>query len=311
MSNYRKSAVKFYQHLLIMVSVIIPLYNKENSIVDTVQSVLSQTYRDFELIIVNDGSKDNSLKVVQNISDSRIIVLDKLNGGVSSARNAGIVSAKHEFLAFLDGDDIWHPKHLELLLTALKKFNGDDIGGVGSTFYKSNSKTFDLLKFEEHDSLVVTDYFKFMSSPLPRFNSSTLLVKKSKVLDTGLFNEGLKYGEDVEFWYRLFSKYRLVYNVTITTIYFVGAENRSADYVMPLYNRFHLFNYKNKSRSEKTYLDKLVALVLIDYYNQHAFSQVFIIFKMYFGRLFGVMHYLSELIKKKSNEKIMCISRCF
>src|SRR5687767_2996559 len=98
-----------------MITVIIPLYNKEKSILDTVYSVLNQTYKDFELLIINDGSKDNSLKVVQSISDPRVVIIDKPNGGVSSARNAGILNAKNEYLAFLDGDDIWHPEHLKIL----------------------------------------------------------------------------------------------------------------------------------------------------------------------------------------------------
>ena len=79
-----------------MISVVIPLYNKEKSITDTIRSVLDQTYKDFELIIVNDGSTDNSLNFVSLINDSRIVIIDKTNGGVSSARNKGIMSAKYE-----------------------------------------------------------------------------------------------------------------------------------------------------------------------------------------------------------------------
>jgi glycosyltransferase involved in cell wall biosynthesis len=283
-----------------MITVIIPLYNKEKSISDTVYSVLNQTYQDFELVIVNDGSKDNSLKVVQNISDSRIVIVDKPNGGVSSARNAGIMKAKNEYLAFLDGDDIWHPEHLKVLVTSLSKLDDDYlVGGVGTAFYKSNSKQFDESKFWEGEPVIIKDYFDFMSSPVPRFNSSTLLVKKTIVLETGLFDENIKYGEDVQFWYKLFSDYNLIYNSTITTIYFVGAENRSVHYVMPLDKRFHVFDYKNKPASEKRYLDKLVALILIDYFNQKAYKQVFIILTMYPQRLLGVLRYLLKLIKKR------------
>ncbi|MBL3546565.1 glycosyltransferase family 2 protein [Chryseobacterium sp. KMC2] len=282
-----------------MITVIIPLYNKEKSILDTVYSVLNQTYKDFELLIINDGSKDNSLKVVQGISDPRVAIIDKPNGGVSSARNAGILNAKNEYLAFLDGDDIWHPEHLKILSASLSQLDNETVGGVGTSFYKSNIKEFDESKFKEEKPEIIKDYFDFMSSPVSRFNSSTLLVKKTKVLKTGLFDENLSYGEDVEFWYRLFSDYALIYNKTITTIYFVGAENRSAHYVMPLNKRFHLFDYKNKTASEKKYLDKLVALILVDYFGQKAYKQVLFIAKMYFGRLFGAFGYLFNIIKKK------------
>ncbi len=264
-----------------MITVIIPLYNKEKSIADTVHSVLNQTYRDFELIIINDGSKDNSLNIVQNIDDSRIVIVDKPNGGVSSARNSGIMSAKNEYLAFLDGDDIWHSEHLNILISSVSRFDNDEIGGAGTTFYKSNSKQFDKSKLQT------------------RFNSSTLLVKKSKVMKTGLFNENLKYGEDVEFWYRLFSNYKLIYCNTITSIYYTAAENRSTHIKMPLENRFHKFNYEGKSASEKKYLDKLVALLIIDYINLNQFHAAFIVCRRYRSRLFGILTYLRQLVSKR------------
>ncbi len=282
-----------------MISVVIPLYNKEKSIQDTIASVLAQTFTDFELIIVNDGSKDNSLAVVQGFSDPRIVIVGKANGGVSSARNQGILTAKNEYIAFLDGDDIWHERHLELLAEVLSANDSEDVGGVGTSFYKSGSKVFESGKFEKKAASKVEDYFEFMASPYPRFNSSTLLVKKSKVLETGLFDEQLKYGEDVKFWYELFSKYNLLYVDSVTAIYFIAAENRSAHYVMPLEKRFHQFDYKGKSKSEKSYLDKLVALVLIDYYSQRAFKPFFQVLKMYPSRWPGVLGYVKNLIRKK------------
>lgn len=282
-----------------MISVVIPLYNKEKSIKDTVDSVLAQTYADFELVIVNDGSKDNSLAVVQGFSDERIVIVDKANGGVSSARNQGMLTAKNEYIAFLDGDDIWHAQHLEVLVEVLRENDAEDVGGVGTSFYKSNSKVFEAGKFQKKEVLKVEDYFDFMTSPYPRFNSSTLLVKKSKVMETGLFDEQLKYGEDVKFWYALFAKYNLLYVDSVTAIYFIAAENRSVHYVMPLEKRFHQFDYQGKSKSENRYLDKLVALVLIDYFNQRAFGPFFQVLKMYPHRTLGVMNYIRSLVQKK------------
>ncbi len=282
-----------------MITVVIPLYNKERSILDTVHSVLAQTYKDFELVIVNDGSTDSSLHIVQAIDDVRVVIVNKENGGVSSARNTGILAAKTNYIAFLDGDDIWHPEHLRILAGSMMMLDNDEVGGVGSSFYKSNSKQFDGSKFKREDTVIIDDYFSFMSSSAPRFNSSTLMVKKDKVLETGLFDEQLKYGEDVDFWYRLFSKYKLIYNKAVTTIYFIGAENRSVHYVMPLERRFHQFDYADKTASEKKYLDKLVALIVLDYFNQKAYKQVGVILKMYASRMVGVMLYFIGLIKKK------------
>jgi len=282
-----------------MISVIIPLYNKEKSIKQTITSVLNQSFKDFELIIVNDGSTDNSLEIVNSIQDERILILNKLNGGVSSARNEGIKAAKNEYIALLDGDDIWHIDHLKIIFDSFQSLDNDDIGGIGTSFYKSNSRSFDESKYRPEVPYKVKDYFQFMSSPKARFNSSTLVVKKSKVMETGLFDINLKYGEDVEFWYKLFSKYNLIYINSITAIYFIAAENRSEHYVMPLEKRFHIFNYKDKSSTEKRYLDKLVALILLNYFKQNAFKEVGIILKKYYLRIGGIFGYYLSLISKK------------
>lgn len=98
-----------------MISVIIPLYNKERTIVRTIESVLLQVHVDFEIVVVNDGSNDNSVALVHSLSDKRIRVIDQKNGGVSSARNRGIEEALGEWIVFLDADDILLPNCLEIL----------------------------------------------------------------------------------------------------------------------------------------------------------------------------------------------------
>ncbi len=95
-----------------MFSIVIPLYNKPISIQDTLKSVKSQTFDEFELLIINDGSTDNSREKAAEISDSRFRIIDKENGGRSSARNLGIQLAAYSYIAFLDADDIWEPDYL-------------------------------------------------------------------------------------------------------------------------------------------------------------------------------------------------------
>lgn len=282
-----------------MISVVIPLYNKENSILSTINSVLLQTYSHFELIVVNDGSTDRSLEIVKSIKDERIVIVDLPNEGVSSARNAGVMRARNEYIAFLDGDDIWHFSHLDILFSSLVQFDNSELGGVASTFYKSYSRNFDNSKTKECVPRLIKDYFDFMGSPIPRFNSSTLLIKKSKAIDVGLFDQGLKYGEDVEFWYRIFSKYKLLYVDTVTVIYFLAAENRSVSKIIPLKDRFHKFEYRNSTLSERRYLDKLVALILLDYIDQRAFKVALSIFLKYWFRMFGVFRYFFLLLKRR------------
>ena len=96
-------------------SVIIPLFNKENEIKSTLESVLSQTFQDFEVIVIDDGSTDNGKKIVEDFNNSKIKLISTRNNGVSKARNIGIEEAKGALIAFLEADDFWFENHLQLL----------------------------------------------------------------------------------------------------------------------------------------------------------------------------------------------------
>ena len=115
------------------VSVIIPVYGVEKYIAATVQSVLEQTYKEFELLIIDDGSPDQSVEVCQQfLTDSRVRIIRQENRGVCAARNTGIRHAQGEYLAFLDGDDLWLPEKLE------KHFNHlENSSNVGVSFSRS------------------------------------------------------------------------------------------------------------------------------------------------------------------------------
>lgn len=99
-------------------SVVIPLYNKEKQIKQTIDSVLSQDFSDFELVIINDGSTDNSFNIVTGINDDRIRMINQPNSGVSNARNRGMAEAKGKYIVFLDADDSFMPKAFDVLKEA-------------------------------------------------------------------------------------------------------------------------------------------------------------------------------------------------
>ena len=104
-------------------SVVIPLYNKEAYVAKTLNSVLNQTYRNFEVIIVNDCSTDNSLDVVKAARDHRIKIIEHSeNKGLSASRNTGINAATHLYIAFLDADDYWDSTYLETILVSSRFF---------------------------------------------------------------------------------------------------------------------------------------------------------------------------------------------
>lgn len=110
-----------------LISIVIPLYNKEKFIKNTIISVLRQSYKKFELIIVDDGSTDNSVNVVKSISDSRIRIISKQNEGVSKTRNRGVKEAKGEYIFFLDADDYLVPEALKTLYNLMKSYPKKDI----------------------------------------------------------------------------------------------------------------------------------------------------------------------------------------
>ena len=105
-------------------SVILIVYNLEHYLRKTVQSVLDQEFKNFELIIVDDGSTDGTLQVVEFFQDSRINVISQENGGASHARNTGMKAAKGKYVAFLDGDGYWYPDHLKMAYDFFRKHPG-------------------------------------------------------------------------------------------------------------------------------------------------------------------------------------------
>ena len=107
---------------MIYFSVVIPLYNKAENIANTLRSVLAQTFTNYEVIVVNDGSTDNSLEIVEAIKSERIKLFSISNGGAAIARNYGVQKASGNYIAFIDGDDLWYPFHLENLSNIINEF---------------------------------------------------------------------------------------------------------------------------------------------------------------------------------------------
>ena len=108
-------------------SVVIPLYNKEHYIAGTLRSVLTQTFPDYEVIVVDDGSTDNSLQACKTVQSDKIRIVQQANQGVSAARNKGIELAAGEYICFLDADDTWHPDYLQNIETIVQKYPQSDI----------------------------------------------------------------------------------------------------------------------------------------------------------------------------------------
>lgn len=206
-----------------MFSVVIPLYNKELSIRNTILSVLNQSYQDFEIIVINDGSTDNSVKIINNIQDHRIRIIHQENEGVSSARNHGITQAKYEWIAFLDGDDLWENNHLEEIMNMMEIYPDEKVF-VTSFEYSDKRKIF---KHDRNSCIFIIDnYFKEAVDEILIWTSIIVLNKECIAKVKG-FNLILKRGEDMDLWARVSKNYNIVKSAKITAIYRIDAENRT------------------------------------------------------------------------------------
>ena len=110
-----------------MISVVIPLYNKAGQVGRTLKSVLAQTFQEFEVVVVDDGSTDGSVEEVRSVHDDRIRIIVQQNAGVAAARNRGIAEARYDFVAFLDADDEWKPTYLETQYNLAQKYKDCDV----------------------------------------------------------------------------------------------------------------------------------------------------------------------------------------
>ncbi len=207
-------------------SVIIPLYNKENYIEDTLKSVLNQTFKDFEIIIVNDGSTDLSLKLLSTFNDKRIKIYTTTNQGVSSARNLGIKKAKAKYIALLDADDIWYNIHLEELNKTILKFPDSDLycNAYEILLSKNIKKKANYNIINISAPTIVSDFFK--SSMVSSIAHTSAVAFSKKAFNfIGGFNEELRSGQDTDLWIRFALQKVIVFNPNITMIYNNIVEN--------------------------------------------------------------------------------------
>ncbi len=187
-----------------MISVIIPLYNKEKYVAETINSVLAQSYTNFEVVIVNDGSTDGSLAVASTFSDSRIKVITIDNSGVSVARNTGIKTAKHDWVAFLDADDWWDPSFLAAMEKAIEGHPEHKLFASGrSRVFNEVTERYDHPLLPSEGETGTINYYRVISRYLPLINSSNVVIKKSHFDSAGYFIPGQKRHEDHDLWMRL------------------------------------------------------------------------------------------------------------
>jgi glycosyltransferase involved in cell wall biosynthesis len=175
-------------------SVIIPLYNKSQFISRSIDSVLNQTFKEYEIIVINDGSTDGGEKLVKEKYGNRVYLFHQDNQGVSSARNKGIAQAKFSYVSFLDADDYWHEGYLDAVQKVILKF--PDVGIVGTGYTSKSFQPLDRLEY-----YFLKDYFSQAIKNTFYFTSATT-IKKSFFENNPGFDPQLKMGEDLDVWFR-------------------------------------------------------------------------------------------------------------
>lgn len=197
-----------------MFSVIIPLYNKAPYVEKAIQSILSQTYREFEIIVVNDGSVDNSLEVVRKIDFGKVehTIIDQENAGVSTARNNGVKQTKCDYIAFLDADDWWKPTFLEEMRCLIEKYPQASIYGSGYYLVKNGKKRIAPIGVEADFNGGIINYCQVYAKTLcmPIWTGAAVIPKSIFEEQNG-FKPHLRLGEDFDLWIRIALKYPVAF----------------------------------------------------------------------------------------------------
>lgn len=184
------------------ISVVIPLYNKASHISNTIQHVLNQSFQDFEIIVVNDGSTDGSEKIVAEMNDPRIRLINQDNGGVSLARNRGVKESNSDLIAFLDADDEWYDDYLQTMYNLFLAYPSAVAYSSNYSIVEGNEKY--MLSFAGIDEgmSLIDNYFLSSMSYTPVWTSATI-VKKDIFVSLGGFPAGCRMCEDLDLWCRL------------------------------------------------------------------------------------------------------------
>ena len=237
------------------VSIIIPLYNKESSIKSTIESVLNQTYENFEVIVLNDGSTDGSLNIVRSIVDPRIRIIDKANEGVSKTRNRGVEDSCADLIAFLDADDKMCPDCIKYLLDLRKAFPDCDLwAGRFANVYEGKVISY----FGSLEYGIVKHPHRAWFFEKWQIRTGNFIMTKKSFLELGGFSNIISVGEDLVLFDEFLARYTAAYTPQITMEYL--QDNRALSTGgKPIKNlSSNYFSFKNKNIWQKLIYSQII-----------------------------------------------------
>jgi glycosyltransferase involved in cell wall biosynthesis len=238
-------------------SVIISVYNKEKYIKATIESVLKQSFENFELIVVNDGSTDQSLEIIERFKDKRIKIISTKNQGASECRNTGMQAASNPFIALLDGDDLWKTNYLETIKVAIQDFPQASVFAT-AVAHKYDDKIIPATyNFKQNKLSKIRNFFE-SSLDHTILTSSSIVFKKFILKKTGYFDTSIVSGQDTDLWIRIGLNYDIVFVNEILAYYNYVPESLSNTVFSvknkPKYDKY--FDVEKTNKSLKVYLDR-------------------------------------------------------
>lgn len=258
------------------ISIIIPLYNKEKFIRSTIQSILQQDFQDFEIVIVDDGSKDNSAKIIKSFTDLRIRLVQQRNQGVSAARNRGINEAQGDYIFFLDADDTLRHDALNSLVSAANEHLDAELIVASFVYRDYDGNIIDTCK--NIDLGYLRDPFMSIWNKKVSFRTGNILLRKALIDNNVFFNKNLSLYEDLDWLLRLLEKAR-VFSIEKVVLdynrYEGGLSSHQNSFGKDYASIALLANCTNKF--EKKILANFLfrrALVYLKFRNLHAFKKI-------------------------------------
>ena len=245
-------------------SILIPVFNKEKFVAKTIKSVLSQSFADFEIIVINDGSTDKSEAEILAITDKRIHYFFKENEGVSVARNLGIAKASAEYICFLDADDFWFPNFLETMNHYIDKLPYEKVFASAIEIEIGKKIVSAQYSFAKKSDFEILNYFEASLKEAILWTSS-VCIHKDVFKKVGVFDEQLKVSEDTDLWIRIGLQYQVVFiwDILSRYVFDVNSISRNMSYIFEdaFFEKYALEEKQNPALKKYMDLNRFSAVI--------------------------------------------------
>ena len=245
-------------------SIVMPVYNKEKFVPKTIESVLCQNFADFEIIIVNDGSTDQSETKILEFKDSRIKYYSKKNEGVAATRNFGIEKATAEYICFLDADDYWYPDFLKTMHNFIAKLPEQKVFATAIEIETKKNRVKAHYSIPATSDFEIVNFFEASQKECILWTSS-VCIHKIVFEKVGTFDTNIKHGEDTELWIRIGLQFPIVFIHKILARYVFDDESisRNSNYYFEQYtfDKYALEEKKNPTLKKYMDLNRFSAII--------------------------------------------------